>query len=817
MHPDTIQVPAFARAVEYAGVWAIEETRGAALWDLCRRTDLAAHVASAGTPRLQSEAQVIATPTGQRVAVIPVAGMLMKAVGSMDAGTSTVQTRRDIRKAAADPEVSAILLAVDSPGGTVSGTADLAAEVRAAAKQKPTWAFVEDLCASAAYWVASQADRIFANNPTALVGSIGTLAVVYDLSAAAAEQGVKALVFGTGPLKGAGIPGAEVTEDQQAYFRGIVEDAQRSFDAGVRKGRSMTDRQLEAVKTGGVFGATEALSLKLIDGIKSFDQTIAELAAEARRNQRSNRAAGGPLPERSSTVDETTLTPAAPTAQPAPAANAPTVLTGMPDVVTQMRQAAAAESARIAAVRRVCAGHPAIEAEAIGQGWTAERAENAALKASLATGVGPANPHAGPHLVLGRGRWQMGREAAPGVSVNDALEAAVRMSLGSPNVEKDYGAQTLQAAHESFRHIGLQQLLLLAAAQSGHPTSPGERVTNSNIKALLRAAFRGDDDGAPSLRADASTISMSGILGNVANKELLAGYVEEDMTWKEIAAIRSVSNFQQVTSYRMLDDMEYEQVGPDGRIKHGTAGQESYTRQANTYAKMFALTRTHFINDDLGAFQDIRTRLGRGSAKKFNKVFWAAFINNSAFFTSGRTNYISGSTTNLGTDGVGLGLGVKAFRTMKSPAGTAPGSQDGGKRVNADTQNPVGGSPGGRPEVLLVPPELEGNAEVTYRNQNLGYVGNSTANIYQNKYRPVVAWQLSDSAYTGYSTTAWYLLNNPAYLAAVVVSFLNGMMAPTVESADADFDTLGVQFRGYHDFGCDQAEYLSGVKSKGAA
>ncbi|VTS01580.1 Uncharacterized protein OS=Isosphaera pallida (strain ATCC 43644 / DSM 9630 / IS1B) GN=Isop_2434 PE=4 SV=1 [Gemmata massiliana] len=304
---------------------------------------------------------------------------------------------------------------------------------------------------------------------------------------------------------------------------------------------------------------------------------------------------------------------------------------------------------------------------------------------------------------------------------------------------------------------------------------------------------------------------MSGILGNVANKELLSGYVEEDMTWKEIAAVKSVSNFQQVTSYRMLDDMEYEELGPDGKIKHGTAGQESYTRQAKTYAKMFALTRTDIVNDDLGAFDDLRTRLGRGSSKKFNKIFWAKFINNGSFFTAGRTNYISGATTNLGTDGVGLGLAVQAFRKMKSP------TADGTKAVNADTQNPVGSAPGGRPEILLVPPELEGNAEVIYRNQNLGAVANASANIYQNKYRPVVAWQLSDPGYTGYSTTAWHLLNNPAYLAAMVVSFLNGNMSPTVESADADFDELGVRFRGYHDFGCDQAEYLAGVKSKGAA
>lgn len=794
-----IEVPRFAHATDYADRWAIEPVRGQALWNRLRSMDLAAHVAKAEPPKLKAEVQ--ATPVGrQNIAVVMLTGTLMKQASSMDSSTSTVRARREIRQAAADPSIDAILIAIDSPGGAVSGTHDLAADVKAAAGKKPVWAFADELCASAAYWIASQADKVYANATTALIGSIGTLLVVYDLSGAAEKEGIKTLVFGTGPLKGTGAPGAEVNDAQQEYLSGIVHETQVSFDAAVRKGRGLTDAQLEKVKTGGVFSANEALSLKLIDGIQSFDQTMVDLAAEVRRRQRASTAtqrADSPVPIRSATMNETTTNAVA-----------------TEDPVAAMRN----EATRIAGINRVTAGFPAIAEKAIAENWTPLQAENEVLKGRLdaaTKGVAAANP--GPHINVGAGKWQMGREAAPGVAVGDALEAALRMNLGATrNLERSYRPEVMQAAEESFRGIGLQGLLMLAAVQNGYAGMPGMRLTSTNLRAVMQAAFKGGG-GSLDREASASTISMSGILGNVANKEILAGYVEEDMTWKEIATIRNVSNFQQVTSYRMLDDMEYEQVGPDGAIKHGTAGQESYTRQANTYAKMFALTRKDWINDDLGAFQDIRTRLGRGSSKKFNKVFWTAFINNSSFFTTARTNYISGSTTNLGTDGVGLGLGVKAFRTMKSPAGTAPGSADGGKRVNADTQNPVGSSPGGRPEILLVPPELEGNAEVTYRNQNLGLVANSGANIYQNKYRPVVAWQLSDSAYTGYSTTAWYLLNNPAYLAAIVVSFLNGNMSPTVESADADFDTLGVQFRGFHDFGCDQAEYLCGVKSKGAA
>jgi phage major head subunit gpT-like protein len=384
------------------------------------------------------------------------------------------------------------------------------------------------------------------------------------------------------------------------------------------------------------------------------------------------------------------------------------------------------------------------------------------------------------------------------------------MTRKTREVEKDYLPAILQAAHSQFRRgIGLKQMLLQAASANGYHANAGEGIHTGNLRDVLRFACPSGQE----LQATGfSTVSVPNILSNVANKELLTGYMEEDSAWREIAAVKSVSDFKQATSYRLLDDMTYEQLSPAGEIRHGGVGEETYTRQVDTYAKMFAITRTMIINDDMGAFDDLRARIGRGSAKKLNQVFWTEFTNNSSFFTTGNTNYLTGATSNLGTDGVGLQLAVLKFRQMTSP------TADGKKRVNADTANPVGRTgAGGRPEILLVPPELEAIAEALYRNQNLGMTKTSESNIYAGKYRPVVAWQLSDSTYTGYSTTAFYLLNSPGYLPTTVVSFLNGVETPTVESADADFSTLGIQFRGYHDFGVDQAEYLGGVKSKGAA
>jgi signal peptide peptidase SppA len=271
-----LSLPAFARLPDYLGLWCMERTRFEAICQLAKGMDLFAHAAEDPAP-LKSAVEKLPATGGKSIAVVRLAGMLMKSQSSMG-GTSTVQARRDIRQAAADPEAAGIMLAIDSPGGTVAGTYELARDIKAAAKSKPVWAHIEDLGASAAYWAASQAGRVTANSPIAQVGSIGTYQVIYDESAAAAGQGVKTLVFATGPLKGLGVPGSKITDEQAAHVQALVDDAQTAFDAAVKKGRGMTDKQLAAVRHGGVMLAPAALDAKLIDGIEPLGKALAQFA-----------------------------------------------------------------------------------------------------------------------------------------------------------------------------------------------------------------------------------------------------------------------------------------------------------------------------------------------------------------------------------------------------------------------------------------------------------------------------------------------------------------------------------------------------------
>lgn len=230
---------------------------------------------------------------GKSVAVVRLTGVMLKGMRGQGT-TSTIVARKEIMDAAADPEVSAILLAIDSPGGSVAGTEALANDIRAAGRQKPVVAQIEDLGASAAFWAASQASQVFANAKSALVGSIGSYQVMYDESAAAEAQGVKVMVFATGSLKGMGTPGTAVSPEQASYVQSLVDSIQMSFDAAVQKGRGLSNKELSDVRHGGVMSATAALNAKLIDGIQPLSKTLAELqTGQLPKQQRAAALAGG--------------------------------------------------------------------------------------------------------------------------------------------------------------------------------------------------------------------------------------------------------------------------------------------------------------------------------------------------------------------------------------------------------------------------------------------------------------------------------------------------------------------------------------------
>jgi signal peptide peptidase SppA len=207
-------------------------------------------------------------------AVIPIYGVIMPRatlMSELSGATSVEGLRADFRAALADPDVARIVFDVDSPGGSVEGIEELGEEIRAARGQKPMTAVANYLMASAAYWLASQADEIVAS-PSSLVGSIGVYAVHQDWSAAYEQAGVKPTLIKAGKYKAEGIDFMPLSDDAIAHFQESVDDSYEAFTAAVAKGRGTTPA---AVRSG--YGEGRALTARrakaegLVDRIDTLE------------------------------------------------------------------------------------------------------------------------------------------------------------------------------------------------------------------------------------------------------------------------------------------------------------------------------------------------------------------------------------------------------------------------------------------------------------------------------------------------------------------------------------------------------------------
>lgn len=208
------------------------------------------------------------------VAVVPVMGPLLARQNS--AYWSYDEIIRDLRLAAADPTVAAILLDIDSPGGMVANVDSAASEIVAVARVKPMAAHVGGIGASAAYWIAAATGHVIAA-PTSLVGSVGALIRYMDIEGIFTQLGARIVevVAEQSPNKRLDPTSPEGMAELQA----IVNGAGEMFLAGLTQSRGASRETLiENYGQGLVFTAAAAFDRGMIDGIASFEETLAKLA-----------------------------------------------------------------------------------------------------------------------------------------------------------------------------------------------------------------------------------------------------------------------------------------------------------------------------------------------------------------------------------------------------------------------------------------------------------------------------------------------------------------------------------------------------------
>lgn len=383
-------------------------------------------------------------------------------------------------------------------------------------------------------------------------------------------------------------------------------------------------------------------------------------------------------------------------------------------------------------------------------------------------------------------------------------------------IETWYPEQVLEASdHRQLRNVSLWQIMDMAIQQhTGVPYS-GRRGSEDHIQAC-RKAVRAVHNG--EIRAAGfTTLDITNIFEDAANKMLWAGYNSIATVWEELVHVINVNDFKTYNFYRLDNAGAYQEVGNDGELKHGAFSEEKFSVSAKTYGKIVGMTRKNMINDDLGAFNRIMTGLGQESARTIEEVVFVHLLGQLATLfpiNNSLGNYIANYPLSAGTSS--LSAAEQAFINQ----------------VNDDNV-PIGINP----DRILVGSNNLTYARNLYVQQTLVPTGDTDARVFPNneyvgRYRPIVSpyinntaikQRVSDtavgSAISGQTSTGWFMLCPPNLPQGGLLLFalLNGRRRPFLEQADAAFDVLGMQWRAYHDFGIANGDPKLGLYCKGAS
>lgn len=221
-------------------------------------------------------ANVSASSSGS-VTVIPVYGTIMHRADLMSeysGGTSTESLTKQLRQAVNDPNVKAIVMDFDSPGGTVDGVEELATEILNARSKKKITAVSNCLCCSAAYWLASCCTDVVVS-PSSLTGSVGVYSTHEDDSKYLEDLGVKITLISYGENKTAGNSFEPLSDSARVDLQKMVDDFGAKFEKGVAKGRKTSQAKVrDTFGQGKVFNAEDAVKIGMADSVGTLDDVL---------------------------------------------------------------------------------------------------------------------------------------------------------------------------------------------------------------------------------------------------------------------------------------------------------------------------------------------------------------------------------------------------------------------------------------------------------------------------------------------------------------------------------------------------------------
>jgi ATP-dependent protease ClpP protease subunit len=290
-----------------------------------------------------------------------------------------------------------------------------------------------------------------------------------------------------------------------------------------------------------------------------------------------------------------------------------------------------------------------------------------------------------------------------------------------------------------------------------------------------------------------STEDFPTLLTGAGKRYLLDTFNSQPSVLKFLAKQRDVDDFRPINVARMSESPRFMEVVEGGEITYATVDETGTTYKVRTFARGFALSRQAVINDDLGAFSDFLGFLGKGASETEAQELAAMFALNSGngptmvdgnplYHTSHANKAASGAALSVTT----LGAGRQAMRTA----------------LGVDGKTPVGVAP----KSLVVGPALETSAEVILA--TIAAASVDDVNPFSGK--------LTLQVEPRFSGNAWRLFADPAVMPAIEVAYLSGSgRAPDVKQREG-WNTLGIEFRGVHDFGCAATEWRGTYLNAGA-
>lgn len=221
---------------------------------------------------------------GERISIIKLEGIISDSSGAsfLKDITSSNSVVDLILKATKDPSIKAIVLRINSPGGTVAASQELYQAVANARKKKPIVITMGDVAASGGYYIASAADAIFAN-PGTLTGSIGVITSYLNFYDLLNKIGVKGITIKSGEYKDIGNPTRPLTEQERKILQSLLDDTYDQFLRDVARGRRISKEKIASIAKGLIYTGKQAKKIGLVDYLGGYNKAIKHAQILAKR------------------------------------------------------------------------------------------------------------------------------------------------------------------------------------------------------------------------------------------------------------------------------------------------------------------------------------------------------------------------------------------------------------------------------------------------------------------------------------------------------------------------------------------------------